>query len=294
MASRLLPEAIRDRAVVVYAWCRRADDAVDRASPGGQRAALERLRGELDDIYRGRDITDPTLVAFKDTVEKHRIPHRYPDDLLAGMEMDVTGTHYNSMEVLLRYCYCVAGTVGLMMCHVMGVADERATRNAVHLGIAMQLTNICRDVFEDWQRGRLYIPSPILEDCGCNDLAAMLGGPFPDWAREPVARATRLLLDEAERYYTSGDAGLSALSWRCALAVNSARRVYSAIGDRVREAGCDPLVGRAIVPTSRKLGLVAASLVASVTDAPGRLGASSSPVSIPEHPVNFPGDVLPL
>jgi phytoene synthase len=293
LASRLLPPVARDRGVAVYAWCRRADDAVDLAAGERVEAALKRLRAELEDIYAGRNVNDPFLAAFQSTVHECGIPRLYPEELLKGMEMDVMDTRYEAMETLLRYCYCVAGTVGLMMCHVMGVTDERATRNATHMGMAMQLTNICRDVLEDWNRNRLYIPESVLAQSGNPNLAARLGEPFPETAREPVARATAFLLDEADRYYQSGDAGLRALSWRCALSVSTARRVYSAIGARVRAAGCDPLAGRAIVPTRGKLALAASALVVSLADLPRR-AFSSAQVATPRRQVSFPGDVLPV
>ena len=207
LASRLLPPRVRDRAVVVYAWCRRADDAVDLAGRGNEAAALERLRGELDAIYGTTSLDDPLLLAFRSVVEARGIPRAYPDDLLEGMRMDVEGTFYDDMDTLLKYCWCVAGIVGLMMCHVMGVRYEAATRNAVHLGIAMQITNICRDVLEDWERGRLYVPEALLAESGADGLAQRLGGPFPAEAAAPVARATEALLDNGRPLLRVGRCG---------------------------------------------------------------------------------------
>lgn len=293
LASKLLPSGVRDRAAVVYAWCRRADDAVDLAHDTGRHDALSRLRAELRDIYSGHEMDDPVLAAFQRTVHDCRIHQAYAEDLLDGMAMDVDDTYYDTMETLLRYCYRVAGTVGLMMCHVMGVRNEAATRNAVHLGIAMQLTNICRDVQEDWERGRLYIPNDLLAATGCESLRTRLGRPIADADRPAIAVATECLLDEADRYYNSGDAGLCALSWRCALSVRTARRVYAAIGTRVRRAGGDPLAGRAVVPTSRKLAHVAASLAAACAELPRR-AMSPVRVAIPRRRIVFPTDVLPV
>jgi phytoene synthase len=184
-----------------------------------------------------------------------------------------------------------------MMCHVMGVTDERATRNAVHMGMAMQITNICRDVLEDWDMGRLYIPDSVLDRFGCHDLHARIGQPFPPGELKPVARSIGYLLDEADRYYASGDAGLRRLSWRCALAVRTARLVYAAIGTRVRNAGCNPLAGRAIVPLSQKLGHVATSLSLALADLPRRALLrlkAAGVVAAPRRRVIFPEDVLPL
>ena len=271
LASRLLPNTVRDHAVVVYAWCRRADDAVDMASTAQGNAALAGLRRELDDVYAGRPVDHEIVTAFGEVVRRCRIPRRYPTELLEGLAMDVEETHYDGMPRLLRYCYRVAGTVGLMMCHVMGVRNEQATLHAAHLGAAMQITNICRDVAEDWQRGRLYLPADVLERHGARSLATRLGKPFPDDAREPVASATAELLDVADLYYRSGDRGIPALSWRCSLSVRTARRVYSAIGERVRAQGCDPLAGRAWVSGAAKLGMVARSVGAFASQVPHHL-----------------------
>ena len=169
LASRLLPAAVRRRAVVVYAWCRRADDAVDHAPPGYQLEALQRLRRELGEVYGGRQLDDPVLSSFQSVVRECGIHRAYTDELIDGMAMDVAGTRYDSMDTFLLYCFRVAGTVGLMMSHVMGLRDEGAVRYAAHLGMAMQMTNICRDVLEDWQRQRLYIPEELLAARGCRE-----------------------------------------------------------------------------------------------------------------------------
>jgi phytoene synthase len=295
LASRLLPREARDRAVAVYAWCRRADDAVDLPGPEGRKAALGALRAELEEIYAGSALREPALQAFQHTVQDRGIPKRYPEDLLDGMEMDVMGQRYETKEQLLHYCYCVAGSVGLMMCHIMGVKDEAAMRNAAHMGMAMQLTNICRDVDEDWNLGRLYIPESVLARCGFSNLAGELGGPFPESARYPVALAIERLLDDADRYYASGDEGLPALSWRCAMAIRTARTVYSSIGGRVRRVDCDPLAGRAFVSLPRKLALAMVSVATSSADLPVRavrleVGGASTPARL----VSFPEDVLPI
>ena len=273
LASRLLPADVRDAAVVVYAWCRRADDAVDMVSPEQGRARLAALRSELDAIYAGDPLDEEIPAAFAEVVRAREIPKRYPHELLEGLAMDVEETYYDSMPRLLLYCYRVAGVVGLMMCHVMGVRRDAATLHAAHLGAAMQLTNICRDVAEDWERGRLYLPADVLGQHGCEDLAQHLGGGFPEAARPGVAAATADLLDAADVYYRSGDRGMSALSVRCGFSVRTARRVYSAIGARVRAHGCDPLAGRAWVTQGAKLRMAARSAAASVASVPSELWA---------------------
>lgn len=295
LASRLLPSHCRDAVVVLYAWCRRADDAVDRSPHDERPAAIVRLRAELLAIYRGEldfdDVDsaraagfDPTLLAFAEVVRRHHIPFEYPSEMLAGMESDVVGFRPNTLEDLLLYCHRVAGTVGLMMCHVLGVRDASALRNAAHLGIAMQLTNVCRDIEEDWLDGRLYIPGSIL--CVAENARALPPPPA-------VARAVQLLLAHADRYYYSGDRGLGALSFRGALSVRAARLIYAAIGARLAKRDFDALSGRVVVPLLVKLALVVRALVRSIREIPRRSRDRFVPASL-ERIVRFPDDVLPI
>jgi len=260
LASRLLPPRIAEQAAVIYAWCRRADDAIDEAGSEAPEGALARLREELSDLYAGRAPSDPVLQAFDGVLRETAIPWAYPASLLDGMAMDVNGYEYLELEDLLVYGYRVASTVGLMMCHVMGVSHPAALRHAAHLGLAMQITNVCRDVREDWQRGRLYLPDELLSRHGAAGLGRALGEPLPDAALKACRQAVAELLDIADGYYRSSDAGLTYLSWRCGLGVNAARRIYSAIGDEIATQGWDVRAPRAVVPKARKLWLCARAL----------------------------------
>jgi phytoene synthase len=260
LASKLLPPEGRDEASIVYAWCRRADDAVDLVPEREQARAVAALRYELDCLYAGEAPADPILAAFQDVIRRRSIPREYPEELLAGMEMDAVGTAYGSYATLLSYCYRVAGTVGLMMSHVMGVRHAEALRHAAHLGMGMQLTNICRDVGEDWGRGRLYLPQDLLAARGASDLRSHLGEPLPASARAPIADVTRELLRRAARLYRSGDAGIPFLAWRSALAVRTARLVYADIGRVILAQNADPFAPRAVVGKGRKLALVVRAL----------------------------------
>ncbi len=274
LASRLLPRRTAENAAVIYAWCRRADDAIDVVGAEPPDVALARLRHELADIYSGGVQRDPVLVAFREVLLESGIPRQYPADLLAGMEMDVLGQRYHGFDELLTYCYRVASTVGLMMCHVMGVSSELGLRHAAHLGLAMQLTNICRDVMEDWQRGRLYLPEELLRRHGVTGLGLALGQPFPTTAVDGCRGALQDLLSLGERYYVSSDAGLDYLSARCALAVNAARRIYSGIGRVIARQGYDVRAPRAVVPSYEKLWSCAAAAASTLTH---RLGSLSRP-----------------
>lgn len=295
LASRILPREAEARAVVLYAWCRRVDDAIDLVPQAERPAALSALEVELEAIYAGTLPPDapPLVRAFAKLVVDCRIPRRYPAELVAGMAMDTASAPYVTQDDLLLYCYRVAGVVGLMMSHVLGVSDERALEHAAHLGIAMQLTNICRDVAEDWALGRLYLPDVLLARHGAGDLRARLGGPLPAGARGPLAAAVAELLAVADRYYASGDRGLCALGLREALAVCAARNIYSAIGQRIAQQGHDILGGRAIVPTGQKLALVARAARTVAGDLPLRLLRRGQAV-VPCRTLSFPDDIATL
>ncbi len=261
LASRLLGRTARDRSVIVYAWCRRADDAVDSVCPNRGGAAVDRLIGELRDVFLGTPTGDPVLDGFGMVARQTGIPLHYPEQLLAGMAMDAEETDYPDWNTLFHYCYRVAGTVGLMMSHVLGVSRAAALRHAVHLGMAMQLTNICRDIREDWDRGRLYLPDELLAQVGIGELRSALGRPLPVAAKGPLAQAISIVLAIADRFYRSGDQGLNALPRRGRWAIAAARGVYAEIGTVIRRQHCDVFAPRAVVSMPRKLALVARATV---------------------------------
>lgn len=249
-ASHLLPAGVRDDATALYAWCRRCDDAVDLAADTETaRAALARLRAELDAICGDQPLDDPVSEGFRDVLARHRIPRRFADELLDGMVTDVGPVRYARLSELEVYCYRVAGTVGIMMAYIMGVRDGAALRHAADLGMAMQLTNICRDVAEDEQRGRVYLPAELLEDAAS-----------PTRAPAHAATAMAALLRVADRFYRSGDQGLPSLPLACAAAIRAARLIYAEIGAVIARRGFDVTRGRAVVSPWRKLWLLLRAL----------------------------------
>lgn len=180
--------------------------------------------------------------------------------------MDARGTRYNSLKELLLYCYRVAGTVGLMMSHVMGLRDESALKHAADLGIGMQLTNIARDIIEDAAMGRIYLPLSWLQEAQIP--AAEVAAPE---YREKLAMLSLRLLREADRYYRSGDAGLWYLSFRSACAVSAARQVYSEIGSLLLRKGARAWDQRIYVTGSLKLWVVIQGVLSLLRSVPGRL-----------------------
>lgn len=291
LAGKLLPPACLDDAAAVYAWCRRADDAIDQPSVEGPSRALSRLERELEALYAGKEPSDLALLAFADVVRRRHIPVEYPQALLAGMAMDTGHVAYVSLAELRTYCFRVAGTVGLMMCHVLGVRHPHALKHAADLGIGMQLTNICRDVQEDWQRGRRYLPRELFSSERTPELDPTQSALTPAVAAScrPVVRELLRLADE---YYTSGDRGLTYLSPRAAFAVRTARLVYSSIGTRIARTGHDVLAGRAVVSRASKLGSCLHAGLATLTK-PGAHGHHFEPIELHDS-VNHVRDTFPL
>ncbi|MEQ8659836.1 MAG: phytoene/squalene synthase family protein, partial [Gammaproteobacteria bacterium] len=159
-ASLMLPARVRDPATALYAFCRLADDAVDN---GGGRHALETWRERLARIYAGTPRDSAADRLFAAVVERFAIPRALPEALLEGFEWDVSGRPCDTLADLRAYAARVAGSVGVMMALVMGVREPWMLARASELGIAMQLSNIARDVGEDARAGRLYLPRSWLD-----------------------------------------------------------------------------------------------------------------------------------
>jgi phytoene synthase len=252
LSSLLLPAAVREGSWALYAFCRRADDAVDQASDGGL-GRVDSLRRRLDAVYRGAVPDDPIDRGFSAVVEKYAIPRALPEALLAGMEMDARGAAYDSDDDLLLYCFRVASAVGLMMTRIMGCRDPIAWVRAADLGVAMQLTNIARDVGEDARRGRVYLPRALLDEVGLTPRDVLEA----DRATPPLRAAVKRLLARADAHYRAADRGVPLLPRACRFAIASSRLIYSRIGDAIAQNDYDSVTRRAYVPLGRKLLLVA-------------------------------------
>ena len=286
MAARVFTPATRDAAAVIYAYCRYVDDAIDSVTGPAQLAALQQLRAELDTVYAGPNVAASTAFAapprrlneLNRVVEHYRIPRCYFDELLRGMQLDVEGRHYHTVAELVDYCYCVASVVGLIMCHVMGTRQWRdaaavtqTLNRAAHLGIAMQLTNICRDVEEDKSRGRVYLPDDVLAQHGVDLQSIHADAAFSASTATALRPAVAALLQLAEHYYRSGQRGTLALPLRSAFAVRAARRIYAAIGKRLGAMHYDISAGRAVVSRRRKLLHVAVAALQTIGEIPQRV-----------------------
>lgn len=263
-ASRVLPARVRAPAIALYAFCRVADDAIDLADDPA--AAVERLDARLDAIYARRPEAFESDRALCAVVHRFDLPRGLLDALIEGFRWDSEGRRYETLAQLEDYCARVAGTVGAMMAILMGTRSQSALARACELGVAMQLTNIARDVAEDWRRSRCYLPIEWTDGLRPDS------GP-PDPAR--VRRGVRTILEVADGYYTAGEAGIAALDADSRLAVRAAARIYHAIGTRIRRRGYEVLDERARVSAIEKFGLFAGAMLMPAGGRPRQLDDSA-------------------
>ena len=255
-ACRLLGQKHADRATRLYAFCRHVDDLADEARDAPEaRTLLE----EVSEAIRRQRSADPVVADALCLMDECGIAPEISLALLDGLQADLESVRFRDEAELLRYCYRVAGTVGLMMCDVLEVTDPEALPFAVDLGVAMQLTNISRDVVADARLGRRYLPASLVGELSPEALVH----PSPA-TRELVREGVRRLLAMADTYYASGEHGLRALPIRARYAIRVAGRVYQAIGGRLRARELDVWAGRARVGLFLKVGLTTRALLEGV------------------------------
>ncbi len=248
-AARMLPARVRAPVTIVYAYCRAADDAIDLGVE--PELALRGLRRQLDRLFSGRPHDDPIERALAHVIAMHELPRAPFDLLLDGFRWDSTGHPIRDDGDLVEYAVRVASTVGVLTTMLMGVRDPSVLARACELGIAMQLTNIARDVGEDARAGRVYLPQTWLADEGL----------APDDVRSArsfdpaIGRVVRRLLDRADELYRSAGVGIAALPEDCRGSIRAAAWIYADIGTRIRARGYDSITARARTSWWRKLVL---------------------------------------
>lgn len=248
MASALLPVPKRRAARALYAFCRVSDDIIDE-SEGDPSLALAVWRSHALGQHPPKD--DLVALAWADARARFHIPWRYAEQLLDGVARDLEQQRYYTFDELAAYSYGVASTVGLMSMHIIGFSGAEAIPYAVRLGVALQLTNILRDVAEDWENGRVYLPAEELAAFGLSeeDLAAGVVTPrWRDFMRFQIARNRRL--------YEEAWPGIGALNPDGRMAIAAAAGLYRAILDDIEAHDYDVFSRRAHVPTGRKLRLL--------------------------------------
>ncbi|WP_019954352.1 15-cis-phytoene synthase [Yoonia vestfoldensis] len=252
-ASKLLPASIRDPALALYAFCRLADDEVDEGTH--QAGAVLRLQERLDLAYAGRPRNAPEDRAFAAIIEEFDMPRALPEALLEGLAWDAAEYRYTTLSGVRDYSARVASTVGAMMCVLMRVRDPDALARACDLGVAMQLTNIARDVGEDARMGRIYLPLDWLAEAGIDPLN-FVRDPLPS---DAVRSMVKRLLAEADRLYLRSESGINVLPLKARTGIWAARLIYAGIGKQVRQNGYDSITMRAHTSVTQKLGWVGQS-----------------------------------
>ncbi|MEM1060436.1 MAG: phytoene/squalene synthase family protein [Verrucomicrobiota bacterium] len=252
-ASHTLPREKRAAAYAVYAMCRHIDDAIDLAPDAEARLqALIELRRLVESVYAPGELTVPPelpwLPAFADTIGRYAIPKVYFFDLLTGVEMDQGRVRLHNWLELRQYCYHVASVVGLMMTHIMATPEEHLLEPAIELGIAMQLTNILRDIAEDYGRDRVYLPADEMEKYGVSE---------DDIRHQRVTESFRALMrfqiGRARERYLLSEPGITELPRDgSALTVWSMRFIYAGILEEIERADYHVLDRRVYVTTPRK------------------------------------------
>ncbi len=254
-AKRLLNPKHGERATRLYAFCRYLDDLADEATSKAQ------ARTQLMEVSRALQTgqtNDPVIADALQLMMECRIEPSIPQELINGLLTDLEEVELKTVDELLRYCYRVAGTVGLMMSDVLDVADPGASAFAIDLGIGMQLTNICRDIQEDARMGRRYVPTEIIGKVTMEELINPTEVP-----QKRLRVGVEYLLNLADNYYRSGESGLPFLPLRARHGILIAAKVYRAIGVKLRERDFNYWEERAVISKGRKVRITLAALAGS-------------------------------
>ena len=257
-ASKLLPASVRDPALALYAFCRLADDEVDEGN-NKARAVLD-LRSRLDLAYSGMPCDAPEDRAFAAIVAEFDMPRALPEALLEGLAWDAMERRYATLSEVRDYSARVASAVGAMMCVLMRVRNRDALARACDLGVAMQLTNIARDVGEDARASRIYLPTDWLDDVGIS-VEDFFSNPQ---ASPDIRRIVRHLLAEAHRLYIRSEAGIGALPLQARTGIFAARYIYDGISAAVRRNAYDSVSMRARTTKTTKIARIGLAAVRTV------------------------------
>ena len=260
-----LPSDKRKAIYAAYAFCRYCDDSVDDAASLDEKlSALSELQANLEGAYNGQPAT-PVFLALADAAERYSIPKDYFSEIIKGVESDLVKTRYQDFEELREYCYRVASVVGLVCIQIAQCRDEAAREYAIDLGLAMQLTNIMRDVREDWNMGRVYLPQDELSRFGYSE--DQLGNGVYN---EAFVELLRFQAQRARSYFRSGHRLLPYLSRRSRSCPAALGAIYSRVLDRIEDSGYDVLGERRIALSGgEKARIAAKAWMTSMLSLPG-------------------------
>jgi 15-cis-phytoene synthase len=253
-ASQMLPKNVRQNTYAIYAFCRYADNIVDKdrkRSLDQIHSELDNLREEIEISFKTGESEHPALGAFVIVAQHHGIPIKYPLELLNGVEMDLSKKDYENFDELYLYCYRVASVVGLMMTYVLGYSTDDAFIYAEKLGIAMQLTNILRDIQEDHENGRIYLPKNELSEFGVSTKDIDTHN-FTDEFRKLMI----FQVERSRKYYQEAEPGIYMLNRGSRFSIFAASRIYGSILQKIEQQGYNPFEGRAFVPKTEKITIL--------------------------------------
>ena len=266
-AASFLPKIKRKAVFPIYAFCRHVDDEIDEIGEGNKAAAIsavEKWKANLEEIYSETNTTsnkfatknqrpktkdqDLVFTAWRDLLSKYKIPQNLPLELIEGVLMDTTVKRYETFDELYVYCYRVASTVGLMSSEILGYSDKIALKYAEAMGIAMQLTNILRDIKEDAAMGRIYLPQ---EDLGRFQISEeqIFEGKFD----ENFRRLIEFQIARAREFYAEGEKGIALLEKDSRFTVLLASRIYAQILDEIEKQNYNIFIKRAHTTKVQKL-----------------------------------------
>ncbi|EAQ27976.1 phytoene synthase [Erythrobacter sp. NAP1] len=271
-AARLFDKTTRERAWLLYAWCRRCDDIADNQHMGGELGDQSNAEDRLKSIrlltrraLDGLPTADPAFDAFGLVAAEVGLTEQMAEDVIAGFQLDAADWRPRTEADMMRYCYHVAGAVGVMMAVVMGVdpKDKDTLDRANDLGLAFQLSNIARDIVEDDAAGRCYLPEMWLVE---QDIEP--GQHTKPHHREELAEMAARLVDLVEKHEAAARVGAARLPFRSRWAVLSAARIYGAIGRKVRKRGIEAWNSRTYVPRWEKAWYGVRGFVSAVINRP--------------------------
>ena len=256
LASHFLPQEKKNASYAVYAVCRISDEAVDSNNSLSRKTDLDEIKYKIENAYKSSELNNCTLAAFRNAVLKYNIPKQYFDELILGMYMDLEKNRYDNFNELYTYCYRVAGVIGLIMLHIFGYTEEQAKEYAVNLGVALQLTNILRDIKEDFARGRIYLPREEMFNFNIGEqhiAKQKVDNEFIDFMKFQIKRA--------REYYAKSCSGIKMIHDKRSRAVaQSIKDMYQEILCSIERNNFDVFSTRARVNNLKKIGIMLRTL----------------------------------
>ncbi len=258
-SASILPEDRKWATYAIYGFCRYADNLIDNPRNRSNAELLnevDNFANELEIAYRTGESEHPVISAFIQAANIYKIPKKYPLELLEGVKMDLTISRYETFDDLYIFCYRVAAVVGLMMTHVLGFKDSSAFYYAEKLGIGMQLTNILRDIQEDKELGRIYLPLEEMAKFGVTEREI-----FGEEMTEHLLSLMKFQVARAHKYYEESEPGIPMLEKNSQYAIYSASKIYRGILTKIEERNFNPFLGRVFVSKGKKLSILAQEII---------------------------------